>query len=682
MKFCTVLSLSIAFSFFSAISAADKPQSATVALEEPLPVWNMPSVWPRHQMLKQELMSALQRGSQKDMEAVCREGVKLVPGDATWHYNLACALAYNEDPNPALDELEKAVRFGFRNANAIEKDNDLKRISNQPRFEEIVKLARETVHTPVYGRPIPEPALVRFGGTTTLTETNVVWDFEAGFYNALLKLTGENAPSPLAHRYSASKPDAPERPYVSAWISEGTAAGNGGDVYMNRDRAHSVLNAGDFPLLTTVKLAPDAVKRSLDLDHPNIIFPGRFSIVNASRARINTPLWRSMARAAMTEPGLAMRMYHAYVNNQIVFFPANKDFGVEGIGDVFPAVAPFQVVSKGISWSDQPFMRAVLAATASFRRPTKEGILRRNLGGPTIQWILRRTRKGVKGEKDYLSSKAHPTVFDAQSLDVKAIAELAHSLKPNEIPPAVGIAPVNSRLFPIRMPIPGRDYSDTQGECLFAAPCAICLVLRGPDAERSFMINARTLPENDPEAVFTWKVVHGPESAVKISRPLGETIRGPEQGLAQIVLDRRNLNERVDVAVFAKSHGTEYGAPSFISFYPIPFEKRVYDGKRLVSIDNSNPERVYCDPLVAIPRRWKDTYKYSKDGLMLGFVRSYNGEDTVEFKSPTERIVEKNPDGTPKTLQRVKYVPRKTGDKATPFELTYVDDGTPYAAEK
>ena len=663
------------------MSAAEPPAvTPPPPPETPLPVWQMPSVWQRHQRLRQMLMASLRRGDAVQMEKVCREGVKLIPGDATWHYNLACALAHRDPPQAALDELSLAVDFGFRDAKAIEKDNDLARIRNEPRFTEIVERARKTAHSPVFGRPIPEPALVPFGGSAMLSETNVVWDFESGFFNAKLKLTGENAPSPLADRYSASKPDSPERPYVSAWISEGTGAGNGGDVYMNRDRNHSRLNTADYPLLTSVNLPPDAVKLNLDIDHPFVIFPGRFAVVNASRARMNTPLWRSLARASLTEPGLAQRMNHAYMNNQVVLFPANKDFGVDDIGDVFPASAPFQVVSLGASWSDQPFMKAALAASASFHRPTKEYILRCRLGGPTIQWLLRRTR--VKSESDYLSPKAHPTVFDAKSLDIKAVAELAHSLKPNEVPPAVGIALVNSQLFPIRIPLPGRDYSDNLTEFLFSTPSAIGVVLRGPDAERSFILNARTLPENDPHAVFAWKVVHGPSDAVKISIPLGETLRDPASGLAQIVIDRRDLHERIDVAVFAKTHGTEYGAPSIISFYPIPFEKREYDGKRLVSIDCSNPERVYCDPLVALPRRWKDVFSYGKDGTLLGFTRTTPGQSAVEFKSPCERIVEKNPDGSAKRLVRVKYVSRKTGDRTAPFELTYIDDGEPYDAAR
>jgi len=666
-----------------AVSRSKAADAADAAVERPLSAWRQSLVWPQHRVLRQRLIEALRNGDVPTMEKVCREAVQLIPGDATWHYNLACALSYRETPDAALEELSRAVDFGFRNAQAIEGDKDFKRISKDRRFKEIVERARSTANIPVPGRPLPTPAFARFGGTATLTETNVVWNIDEGFFHGKLKLTGANVPSPLAERFMASRPGGPERPYVVAWLSEGTAAGNGGDIYMNRDRNHSSLKVSDFPLLTTVRYTPAAVKMELDVNHPNMIFPERFTIANASRARVGTPLWRSLARASLTEPDLPQRMNNIYMNNQLMFFPAHKDYGVKEIGDVFPAVAPFQFVSQGSSWSDLPLMRAALSATASFHRIAKESILRRHLGGPTMQWLMRRSIKGVKSESDYLSPKAHPTVFTPANIDVLALVKRAHALKPNEIPPAVGLSAVNSWLFPIRLPLPGRDYSDVQSEFLFAVPCAIGIVIRGTAAERSFMFNARTLPEKDPDATFAWRVVHGPADAVKIETPLGETVNDPEHGLAQVTLDVRRISQRIDIAVFAKTHGTEYGAPSFISFYPIPFEKRIYDdSKRIVSIDNFNQEGRYCDPLIALPRRWKDEYRYAKDGSPLGFVRSYLGQPAAEFITPTQRIVEKNPDGTPKTAVHVKYISRKTGDQHLPLELTYIDDGKPFAVAK
>jgi hypothetical protein len=88
-------------------------------------------------------------------------------------------------------------------------------------------------------------------------------------------MAGENNPSPLADRYGKSKTqpkDCPERPYMAAWLSEGTAAGNGGDIYINRDRGHSMLAVGDFPLLTSLRFPNDARRYEVDLDLPNMVF--------------------------------------------------------------------------------------------------------------------------------------------------------------------------------------------------------------------------------------------------------------------------------------------------------------------------------------------------------------------------------------------------------------------------
>ena len=159
----------------------------------------------------------------------------------------------------------------------------------------------------------------------------------------------------------------------------------------------------------------------------------------------------------------------------------------------------------------------------------------------------------------------------------------------------------------------------------------------------------------------------------------GETNAIPEKGFAQITIDRRNIKERIDVACFAKTDDTEWGAPSFVSFFPIPQEAREYrpDGK-IKSIDYSNPEGVYSDPAVALPRHWKDTYSYDDAGKMLGWTRSYNGRDTASFTAAGDRIVERNADGKPTKAVHVRYAPRSSSDKLEPLVLSYLDDGEPF----
>ncbi|MBR1586885.1 MAG: hypothetical protein IJ658_01040 [Kiritimatiellae bacterium] len=649
-------------------------------------VYDMYHVWPRHCQLRQDLVGAIRSGDAKMMESVCRSALEIMPADATWRYNLACALAYRDTPDLALAELDKAIDDGFRDADAIAKDGDLARIAKDPRFARLVEKARALKGKPVDGQPDHKPATAPAGSTITINETNIVWNFDAGVFNALVKVDEPGQPLPiLAARYSASKPTSPERPYVAAWLSGGSGAGNTGDLYVNRDGGHSMLAVGDFPNLTSIQYDAQAKARNLHLDIPNTLFGSVPVFGNLSRGRTKGAFWRSMARISFTDPGIAARMDLFYRNNQFWVLPSVNDVARPdlGIDDAFPANAPFQFVSFGASWSDQPFIRAALAASASFRLPAKQAIVRRHLLAPTMQWLLRRTQKGVNTEEDYLSPSAHPTAFDAKRLDVVELVKRAHELKMEEVPPAVSLALVNSRLYPIKFPAPGRDYPDTLSELLFATPSAISMILRAPDGERTYLLRAQTFPETDPTAVFAWRVVHGPADAVKISAPLGEPLNGPESGFAQITIDRRQLTNRIDVACFAKSAHTTFGAPAIISFFPIPQEKRTYrpDGQ-IAAIDYTNPDRVYSDPAVALPRHWTDTYDYTPDGKPLGFTRSYNGEASASFTAKGERIVERNPDGSPKKLVRVKYTPRGTGDAIQPVELTYIDDGEPYEAKK
>ncbi len=647
-------------------------------------VWRQPQIWPRHTQLRNSFLQAIRRGDTKAMEATSRAGTELMPEDPTWRYNHACALAYREEPSAALAELEKAIQLGFRQAAAIEKDTDFARINTLPRFKELVALARDLAGKPVPGRPKTGPAYARLGGAVTLSATNVVWDFEAGVFESEVKTVGENTPSPLAAQYGKSRPfpkDCPERPYMAAWLSEGTAAGNGGDLYINRDRAHSMLAVGDFPLLTSIRMPDDAKRFELDLDLPNMIFKGNPAVFgNASRARLTGPFWRSDARAAMTDPYAVGRMNRFYLSNQFWIFPAHMDFGKPDIGDVFPGRTPHCLTTLGSSYTDQPYLRAAIAAAASFARPTREALLRRRLMAPTLQWIIRRTRKGIGTEQDYLTPKAHPVVFAGGDLDVLSTVKFAHALHPEQIPPVATLTLVNSKIFPVRLPVPVRDYPDPNGEILFATPTAIAFALRGLEAERTFLVQAQAFPERDPSVKYAWRVVGGDAKAVKISPPLGETLASPESGLAQITIDRRNIAGRIDIAVFAKSHGTEWGAPSFITFMPIPFEKRVYDANgRLLSIDNANPEGRYTDPFLALPRPWKDTFSYDKDGKLLGYTRTIGDQVMASFTATGERIVDRNADGTPKTVVKVRYLPRNmrnTTHPNLPPELTYVDEGS------
>ena len=655
--------------------------ACTVAAEEkPLPIWRMPQVWPRHVQLRQRLIDALRRGDAALTEEICREALSAIPGDATWHYNLACALAQRGAPT-ALDELEKAITFGFHNADGIAKDKDFTTVRENPRFNELVEKARSLKGKPGRGHPEIRPSTVMPGANLVLNETNLVWNFDIGMFEARFSVVEPTTPiASMAAGFEKSNPNAPERPSVVAWISEGTAAGNLGDLYVNRDARHSMPKLGDYPGVVNVQYVPAARVVQADCDHPHTLFPTCAVFGNVSRARTKGPFWRSLARASLTDPGLAPRMDLCYRNNQFWVIPAHMDYGKKDIGDVFPGAAPFQTISVGSSWSDLIFLRVAFAASASFPRATKQSIIRRHLMGPTLQWLMRSTYKGVSTEDDYLSPRAHPTAFEGFNLDPLRVVKKAHALLPEQVPPAVSLNIVNSRTNPVHYPVAVRDYPDAASEVLYSTSSAICLVLRAPAGSRTFLFHARANGLATPgRASFTWRVVHGDASAVRIQPPGGESEATPENGFAQITIDRRNIKKRIDVACFAKTAGTEWGAPSIISFYPIPQEARTYlsDG-RIDSIDYSNPEGVYSDPSVALPRHWKDTYSYDAAGKMLGWTRSYNGKDVASFTAAGDRIVERHADGTPSKAVHVRYLPRSSKDPLEPLTLSYFDDGKPF----
>jgi Flp pilus assembly protein TadD len=63
-----------------------------------------------------------------------RKLVALAPEDPTVHYNLACSLALVGQDSAALDELERAVALGYRDAEHLLVDEDLAVLRGSPRF--------------------------------------------------------------------------------------------------------------------------------------------------------------------------------------------------------------------------------------------------------------------------------------------------------------------------------------------------------------------------------------------------------------------------------------------------------------------------------------------------------------------------------------------------------------------
>ena len=501
--------------------------TAACVLLAVLSIWDYPARFPEHERLRAEFARAVRAGDVKAMESAARSGAELLPDDPTWAYNLACSLAYHEKPDEALDQLDAAVDLGFRDADAMEADGDLKRISSNRRFAEIVKRARDTRERPIlFGPMAVTPATGVTGDSLALGEQNMLWDFDDGCFVARMSL------------------------------APGAGGGNAGDLYMNRDGGHSRLVVTNYPGLTEVKLDQVGRERHMDLDFPNIKFP--YPVFgNCSRAYLHEVFWRSMPRAMMTSDTRRLRtMSSLYLSNQIWVFPANADYPPVGTnGDVFASVTPYWLVTQGRSWSDQYYLRVALEASRSMKPETKSDVVARRLLAPTIMTLIRKSLKGVDGEDAYLTEKAHPTCMPANGHDMARLKKLASELEPRSVPPLVRIA---------RMGAPVKEKPKFP-EITYVTPFAAAVVLRSMDDERTFDFAFEGAPE------IVCRIVHDPAGAAKIAEQKGGAVR--------LVIDRTKLRgtARVDLAAFGRSPGTGWGAPAYVSFAVVDADAPYYD---------------------------------------------------------------------------------------------------------
>lgn len=67
-----------------------------------------------------------------------RKLVKLQPGNATAHYNLACSLALSKRKADALRSLRQAVQLGYKDLDWMQQDPDLEPLKDHPEFQSLL----------------------------------------------------------------------------------------------------------------------------------------------------------------------------------------------------------------------------------------------------------------------------------------------------------------------------------------------------------------------------------------------------------------------------------------------------------------------------------------------------------------------------------------------------------------
>ena len=633
-------------------------------------VFEMPQAFPQHLQLQQRLIQTVRAGRTEEMERVCREGVALMPNDANWQYNLACALAYRADKSEALAALERAIMLGFRDPAAIRADNDLKQLATQPKFAELVKLAESLRGKPVEGAPRVGPATVFMGLPAEVNGSNTVWDFDAGCFKTLFTL--KNAELRKVSSY-AGEYHGPASELIGSWLKEDAASGNFGDLYVNRDGGHSTMTVTNFPGLTPVVYGAEARGQNVHLGMPNGMFDQPV-IGNSSMSMTQGPFWRSLPRAIVTDPQQPVMAFRLYLANQCWFYPEHLDYD-PGTGDLYPANTPYYVTSQGSSYSDVPFMEAFTAAMAAFQPAVKRELIARKWLAPTLQMIFRATQKTVKAPEDYLTGAAHPVVFDAVNLDAEAMVKLANALKLEDIAPPVGL-----RTMKDAQTEPGIDYFDMRPEGLFDTPFAIARVVRGMAFKRSMTIEA-SAPVKPDVAVYRWAVLQGDPAKIEI-KPLT-----PNASRVEITVSYHGTyrpqgpagrppplqSSRVDIGCFQKA-GERWSAPSFVSFYYLPNEERVYrtDGQ-IQSVDYANASHHYTDPVLTLTKSWKDLYEYDGQGRLQGWYRTRGIGLPERFTWRGHRVLATDAKNRPLKACAVQYQPRQSTLDGVPPTLASVD---------
>lgn len=370
------------------------------------------------------------------------------------------------------------------------------------------------------------------------------------------------------------------------WWAEGTAAGNVGDHYDNRDRGHSELNRAPYPQLGKVSYTKEVLERRGDWAAQHMLLNGVVFGNSSTSAPITSG--GSNVRMYYTHPRGLNFLFAQYVKGNLYIYPEHQDHdpghngrgpgGQTGYGDVYPTNTPYLIASQGSSGSDQPFMKAVPFTLAAFRPEVKQKLVEAGLLMPTVQMILRSTLKNARGPGDYLTAKAHPTVFEGSNVDDLAMVRMAHAMTADALPPIALLKVEAEDAFEN-----GRDFFEPPGatEKHADTPCVVARIWRAVAGTRRIVVSAaQSSDANKRPLKYHWALLRGDERRVAI-KPLDEagsrveiTLKYPER--RPVAPGSPLESNRVDVAAFVHN-GVYYSPPAFVTFFALDSEGRTYD---------------------------------------------------------------------------------------------------------
>jgi hypothetical protein len=410
-----------------------------------------------------------------------------------------------------------------------------------------------------------------------------------GFYFSL-KLAGGESTQNAPYAGLSGKPIAINGGEIGKmlrkWFSEGTAAGNIGDFYDNRDGGHSNLNMNPYPQLQRIEYTEEQIKARQHWGVPGKILP--FVVFGNSSTSAPPDQGGSNPRSYYVNPDGLKFLFTQYIRNNLYIYPEHRDHdsgnnGIGGYGDLFPTNTPYLIASQGSSGSDKSFIKAMPYILAAFRPEVKKRLIQTGMLMPTIQMILRITGKQLSTREEYLTGKAHPSVFRGSDLDVRKMVETAHEITLPTIPPIALLKVVKEDI-----PVNGIDYFEPgQTEILANTPAVIARVFRGSNHVRKMTVSAQNSTDlNKRPLEFHWVVLRGNPERIKIEYldPMHSTaeITIPYFRRAPIAEGSDLESSRIDVGVFVHN-GVYYSPPAFLTFCTLDNEARAYgtDGRPL-----------------------------------------------------------------------------------------------------
>lgn len=570
---------------------ADGQQEAKPDQAEPqsLSVFDLPARFARINAQLQQVRVAMAAKKLEDAERIAKEAVQTLEGVPETLVQLAAIQVQLGNVQEAFDNLEKAVEAGF-NKPAVLSQKTFTRLYEMDGWSDLQERCRSAKPDPTRIWRRKAKALESDErNVAMITEENTMWVPAGNVLLTFVKVPEDNAKKPI------SRVKGPVGDQLREWFEEGTAAGNHGDLYDNHDRGHSSLRMANFPQLTRLKYSPEAKARTLDNGaQVHMLFSG-VVMGNSSTSVTGGKFWRSQARLIASANLTANQAYNQFANNHLYLYPEHRDYDPER-GDVFFANLPFLIVSQGSSYTDKPFMEAVVATLAAFRPKVKRQLVKTKHLMPAVHMIFRRTNRGIDTDDQYLTGAAHPPVFDSKNLDTLKMIRMAHSMKLDHLPPMCRLR-VLRELKPVGAERPER---------IFDTPAAIARVHRTTNQVRSMVVDASASKDANAEPLrYIWKVLQGDPEKVEIKK-LTDDGRQVQINVAwhprrPVAKGSQMETNRVDVGCFV-TNGTWYSPPAIVSTYFPNNEIRAYKDGKLVGRKFT---KEYADPLLVQPQGGK-----------------------------------------------------------------------------